>query len=58
MYFYPKVDIVLSIGGTTDRSGSNWLENVKESFDLIVSNPPYIPDEDIEQLDTSVKEYS
>ena len=29
----------------------------REQFDLIVSNPPYIPQADIETLDTSVKDY-
>ena len=29
----------------------------REQFDLIVSNPPYIPRADIETLDTSVKDY-
>ncbi len=26
---------------------SNWLENIEEKYDVIVSNPPYVKDEDI-----------
>lgn len=38
---------------------SNLFENltVKESFDIIVSNPPYIPSKDILALQSEVKDY-
>ena len=38
---------------------SNWLEKVdsKERFDLIVSNPPYIPSTEIAHLQTEVREF-
>ena len=34
---------------------SNWLDTINETFDIIVSNPPYIPTGDIEDLQTEVK---
>jgi len=34
---------------------SDWYENVSGVFDLIVSNPPYIPREELEHLQTEVK---
>ena len=38
---------------------SNLFENLKKNkkFDIIVSNPPYIPSEDIANLEIEVKEY-
>ncbi|WP_036486294.1 peptide chain release factor N(5)-glutamine methyltransferase [Nitratireductor basaltis] len=36
---------------------SNWFEHVEGRFDLIVSNPPYIPTTDVERLDVEVREH-
>ncbi len=36
---------------------SDWLENVEGKFDLIVSNPPYITSEDVENLESNVKDF-
>lgn len=36
---------------------TNWLENVSGQYDIIVSNPPYIPSKDIESLDVDVRAF-
>lgn len=36
---------------------SDLFENIKGTFDLIISNPPYIPTADIEGLDREVKDH-
>jgi release factor glutamine methyltransferase len=36
---------------------SNWFEKVQGRFDLIVSNPPYIPSGDIAGLERDVRDY-
>lgn len=36
---------------------SNWTSDINESFDLVVSNPPYIPESDIESLQKEVKNH-
>ncbi len=36
---------------------SNLLENISEKFDIIVSNPPYIPTEEIDTLMEEVREH-
>lgn len=35
----------------------SWTDNVDDLFDLVVSNPPYIPKRDIEHLDKGVREF-
>ena len=34
--------------------GSNWCEHVEGAFDIVISNPPYIPTQDIEALEPEV----
>lgn len=36
---------------------SDMFEDITDSFDIIVSNPPYIPTRDIDGLEESVKDY-
>lgn len=36
---------------------SDWLSGIEEQFDLIVSNPPYIPTSDLKGLDRNVREF-
>lgn len=36
---------------------SDWLANVHDTFDIIISNPPYIPSLDIEGLSIEVQTY-
>ena len=36
---------------------SNWLSKVSGSYDLIISNPPYIPSKDVDALSANVKNY-
>lgn len=35
----------------------NWIENIAERFDVIISNPPYIPQKDMEGLMPEVREH-
>jgi len=46
--------------GLEDRAEfikSNWTENVEGKFDIIISNPPYIPTKDIDGLEKEVKDF-
>lgn len=46
--------------GVSDRlalTQSNWFERVSGQFDLIVSNPPYIPDQVFEGLEPEVRRF-
>lgn len=46
--------------GMSDRCDfvlGSWMENLLDTFDLIVSNPPYIPTRDIDILDQGVRTF-
>lgn len=46
--------------GLSDRSDfvqGGWTDGIVDTFDLIVSNPPYIPTRDIEGLDKGVRAF-
>ncbi len=45
------------VGDRTDFIQSNWFENVQGTYDIIVSNPPYIPSAVIDTLQVEVKQY-
>lgn len=45
------------IGSRVSFINGNWTESLNRKFDLIVSNPPYIPDADLENLDRNVLDY-
>jgi release factor glutamine methyltransferase len=32
----------------------NWVDGIKDQFDIIISNPPYIPSDEIQNLDADV----
>lgn len=36
---------------------SDWFHSVTDQFDLIISNPPYIPEADIQYLAKEVRLY-
>ena len=36
---------------------SNWFENIEGTFDLIISNPPYIPASEIPKLEIEVRDH-
>lgn len=45
----------LGLEGRAHFQLGDWLEGIEEPFDLIVSNPPYIPASDIEALEPEVR---
>ena len=47
----------LGLSGRVQFLGSNWCEHVSGSFDIVISNPPYIPTQDIEALEPEVSQY-
>lgn len=47
----------LGLSGRFSTLRSNWLSDVKGQFDLIVSNPPYIPTATIPTLDPDVRDH-
>jgi release factor glutamine methyltransferase len=47
----------LGVAHRLDSQCADWFEGVAGRFDLIVSNPPYIPDGDIEGLAPDVRDY-
>ena len=47
----------LGLGGRARFEVSDWLSEVSGRFDLIVSNPPYIPTGDLTGLDRAVRDF-
>ena len=47
----------LGLGGRARFEVSDWFSEVSGRFDLIVSNPPYIPTEDLTGLDRAVRDF-
>ena len=47
----------LSNGATVNFIQSDAFENIQQKFSIIISNPPYIPTEDIQKLDREVKDF-
>ena len=50
----------LGFGDRARFQRSNWFENIDKKempFDLIICNPPYIPDDDITRLEPDVSKY-
>ncbi|MEA1937499.1 MAG: peptide chain release factor N(5)-glutamine methyltransferase [Pseudomonadota bacterium] len=46
--------------GLADRATfilGNWTDGIEDTFDLILSNPPYIPTDDIANLDREVRDH-
>jgi release factor glutamine methyltransferase len=48
---------VLGLGERSNFRVGNWLEGLEETFDIIVSNPPYIPAKEIPTLMREVRDY-
>ena len=47
----------LGLGSRAEFRAGSWLKNITEKFDIIVSNPPYIPANEIPHLMREVREY-
>ncbi|HYM30940.1 MAG TPA: peptide chain release factor N(5)-glutamine methyltransferase [Candidatus Cybelea sp.] len=47
----------LGLGGRARFRPGNWAEGISERFHLIVSNPPYIPDAEIDRLAPEVARF-
>ena len=45
------------VSGRMKFHQGSWFEGLKQKFDLIVSNPPYIPHNDIADLEIEVREH-
>ena len=47
----------LGISDRVEWMQSDWLANVEGTFDIVISNPPYIPSLDIHELSATVQSY-
>jgi len=49
--------LAIEAGANVQIIESNLFDNVQGKFDIIVSNPPYIPSSELDMLEIEVKEY-
>jgi release factor glutamine methyltransferase len=47
----------LGLAARSDLRAGDWGEGIAEVFDVVVSNPPYVPSDDIGALDPEVSEH-
>ncbi len=47
----------LGLGARAEFRSGDWGDGLEEVFDVVVSNPPYVPSDDIEALDPEVSEH-
>ena len=47
----------LGLGGRAEFRTGDWGDGLEEVFEVVVSNPPYVPSDDIEGLDPEVSEH-
>lgn len=47
----------LGLDGRAELRAGDWGEGIAEVFDIVVSNPPYVPSDDIGTLDPEVSEH-
>ncbi|MHA3978579.1 peptide chain release factor N(5)-glutamine methyltransferase [Halovulum sp. GXIMD14794] len=48
---------LLGVGGRVELRKSDWFHGVEGAFDLILSNPPYIPEGDAPGLEAAVRQW-
>ncbi len=46
-----------NVANRSEWRESNWFSHIDEKFDIIISNPPYIPSADMADLSRDVREY-
>ncbi len=49
--------VALELDDRAEFRAGNWIEGLTEQFDVIVSNPPYIPSAEIQTLMPEVRDY-
>ncbi len=49
--------VSLGMSGRTNFKLGNWAEGIEKTFDLVLSNPPYIPTSDEADLEPEVKDH-
>jgi release factor glutamine methyltransferase len=47
----------LGLSGRAEMRAGNWGAELADQYDIVVSNPPYIPSDDIETLEPEVSEH-
>lgn len=48
---------VLNLDGRAEFRHGDWFDGIDERFDLILANPPYVPNADVDGLDPDVRDF-